>query len=1034
MYTYSAASLLRNRRVGGPSGDRSAQQKRAREARETQRQFEVSSRQFQCVRVVGKGAYGVVCEAIDKTVRDRTQQRVAIKKIKEALFHPLDAKLVLRELKLSRLLSKHPNILGIRTVVKPMSRRKMDTIYVVSSFMDTDLYRLCQSRVELTDKHIRHLMFQTLSGLQFLHSANVLHRDMKTANLLVDRHFNLKICDFGLARLVRPGESLNGDLDQKQENLNGPPLTELVVTLWYRAPELVANSNYDAAIDVWAVGCIFAEMLLRRPVFPGKDHLHQLQLITDVMGTPTEEDVRSIRGAYARRVLRSLPYRPAKPMDRVFGGAHPQAIDLIESLLVFDSTKRATASEALSHPYFDPVRSSTTDIIMENSIEHEFEFDLDVDPQLVPMRQKIYDEIMLYHTKKSNNDDSSSNNNGRRPRQNSRTRARSASRSPNVEALARSSSTTSTTSMESAASSIDSKSCDTNDKTTTKVGSRGRSRSSGRGTTSSGKNRSRSRSSSRTRENTREKDHEKTREKTREKPSVTATVNSTNELLSLSCATTDSAMKSEPPTTTISSKKPTAFQHVVAKKMMTAGTIKPRPIITASASATSLSSIAMTMAASTVIAASTISATTSTIIKTPPPHMMKAVLKSPKTASPPRPPSAGEPSSRPPSANANGGAIPMSGLVPPPPTMMLKPPTSSDFINNKMPSPKRRRAPPPRNRTTSGALVLNSEIPTTTHKKSMDKVTTATSATSMKKGDDLSDKLLGAVEKAQRDSSDLLEDLRMRREVKSVKARVTAASAALDAALATSKIKNSETDRSDISSTTVSNIAPQDRLFERANNRKTVTGRTSAASHISSTKGGLARTVSSPAKINSDYFVSKDNKQKNQTNNMKDEEPRLNRTTSNITSKDNMSINNSTTSSSRASAVVGTTSSRFVKSNSSTSTRLFDRSDRYAKTNSSTSTGTSLSKARTNRTRPSTVAIVGGTGRTSKENVANRNDETSTAPLRRVKKKVTVPRPFTFTSRRKTRATPKHIRNQRDALARRRAREQGKGTRQTRFF
>ena len=396
MYRNSAASLLRNRR-GNNSGDRSAQQKRAREARETQRQFEVSSRQFSCVRIVGKGAYGVVCEAIDKTVRDRSQQRVAIKKIKEALFHPLDAKLVLRELKLARLLSEHPNVMGIRTLVKPMSRRKMDTIYVVSSFMDTDLYRLCQSRVELTDKHIRHLMYQTLSGLQFLHSANVLHRDMKTANLLVDRHFNLKICDFGLARLVRPGETLGADtLDQKgdeSEDNNGPPLTELVVTLWYRAPELVANSNYDAAIDVWAIGCIFAEMLLRRPVFPGKDHLHQLQLITDVMGTPTEEDVRSIRGAYARRVLRSLPYRPKKPMDRVFGGAHPQAINLMEKLLVFNPTKRCTASEALQHPYFDSVRSNSESILLGQSIDHEFAFDLDKDPQLVPMRQMIYDEV-----------------------------------------------------------------------------------------------------------------------------------------------------------------------------------------------------------------------------------------------------------------------------------------------------------------------------------------------------------------------------------------------------------------------------------------------------------------------------------------------------------------------------------------------------------------------------------------------------------------------------------------------------------------
>jgi mitogen-activated protein kinase 3 len=374
-----------------------AEQAKIREARQTQMQFAVPN-SFRCLRIVGKGAYGMVCEAIDKKAA-KGKERVAIKKIKEALFHPLDAKLVLRELKISRLIGKHPNILGIRDLIRPNSKRRMDTIYIVSDFMDTDLYRLCQSQVEFTENHVRHLMYQMLCGLNYMHSANILHRDMKTANLLVDRNFNLQICDFGLARFAAPGHDYDceGSTGSVPDTDGPPPLTELVVTLWYRAPELVANSHYNSAIDMWAVGCIFAEMLLRRPIFPGRDHLHQLQLITEVMGTPSESDIRTIRGAYARRVLRSLPYRPPKPWRSVFPDASSSAIDLIKNLLQFDASKRLTAEEALNHPYLRDLRTPVADMVVPRALSSEFEFDQLTSPKIMPMKQMIYDEIMLYH-------------------------------------------------------------------------------------------------------------------------------------------------------------------------------------------------------------------------------------------------------------------------------------------------------------------------------------------------------------------------------------------------------------------------------------------------------------------------------------------------------------------------------------------------------------------------------------------------------------------------------------------------------------
>ena len=131
-------------------------------------------------------------------------------------------------------------------------------------------------------------MYQLLRGLKYVHSAAVLHRDLKPSNLLLNANCDLKICDFGLARTAKGPEDF---------------LTEYVVTRWYRAPELLLScAEYTAAIDVWSVGCIFAELLGRKPLFPGKDYVHQLNLITRVIGSPSE--VRS-------------PHTDWSPYDRV---------------------------------------------------------------------------------------------------------------------------------------------------------------------------------------------------------------------------------------------------------------------------------------------------------------------------------------------------------------------------------------------------------------------------------------------------------------------------------------------------------------------------------------------------------------------------------------------------------------------------------------------------------------------------------------------------------------------------------------------
>ena len=120
-------------------------------------------------------------------------------------------------------------------------------------------------------------MYQVFCSLKYIHSANVWHRDLKPGNLLVNRDCDLKLCDFGLARFAGP-----------EQGSEERPMTEYVVTRWYRAPELILTRSYNASIDIWSAGCILAEMLGRKPIFPGKDYVDQLQVICKLIGTPAE--------------------------------------------------------------------------------------------------------------------------------------------------------------------------------------------------------------------------------------------------------------------------------------------------------------------------------------------------------------------------------------------------------------------------------------------------------------------------------------------------------------------------------------------------------------------------------------------------------------------------------------------------------------------------------------------------------------------------------------------------------------------------
>ncbi|KAK9062852.1 hypothetical protein SSX86_020042 [Deinandra increscens subsp. villosa] len=336
---------------------------------------------YEVQEVVGKGSYGVVGSATDT----HTGEKVAIKKINDVFEHVSDATRILREIKLLRLL-RHPDVVEIRHIMLPPSRREFRDVYVVFELMESDLHQVIRANDDLTPEHHQFFLYQLLRGLKYIHSANVFHRDLKPKNILANADCKLKICDFGLARV----------------SFNDAPSaifwTDYVATRWYRAPELCGSffSKYTPAIDIWSIGCIFAEMLTGKPLFPGKNVVHQLDLMTDLLGTPPPETIARIRNEKARRYLSNMRKKQPVPFTHKFPNADPLALKLLERLIAFDPTDRPSAEESLADPYFNGLSNVEREPSTQPISKLEFEFErrkLGKDD----VRELIYREILEYH-------------------------------------------------------------------------------------------------------------------------------------------------------------------------------------------------------------------------------------------------------------------------------------------------------------------------------------------------------------------------------------------------------------------------------------------------------------------------------------------------------------------------------------------------------------------------------------------------------------------------------------------------------------
>ncbi|KAK6588911.1 cdc2 kinase [Cryptosporidium xiaoi] len=283
---------------------------------------------YQKLEKVGEGTYGVVYKAQDNQGRVVALKRIRLDAEDEGI--PSTA---IREISLLKELH-HPNIVSLFDVIHSEKR-----LTLVFEFMEKDLKMVLDAHKSgLDDKTIKMYFYQLLRGVAHCHQHRILHRDLKPQNLLINSNGALKLADFGLARAF------------------GIPVrsyTHEVVTLWYRAPDvLMGSKRYSTSVDIWSIGCIFAEMITGKPLFPGTSDDDQLLKIFSILGTPNPKEWPQLQELPLWK-QRTFQIYERKSWDSIFPEFCQSGIDLLSKMLCFDPNKRISAKDAMEHPYFN---------------------------------------------------------------------------------------------------------------------------------------------------------------------------------------------------------------------------------------------------------------------------------------------------------------------------------------------------------------------------------------------------------------------------------------------------------------------------------------------------------------------------------------------------------------------------------------------------------------------------------------------------------------------------------------------------------
>ena len=293
---------------------------------------ESTKNDYEKIEKLGSGAYGSVYKARCK----KTQKIVAIKRIKINLDTEGIPSSALREISILRNL-RHENIVKILDVITTETK-----LYLVLEFMECDLHifynKLAEENItnyspaELTKIFLK----QILKGVEYCHSKKIIHRDLKPQNILLNKDLLIKLADFGLSRKI--------SFDKR-------PYTQEVLSLWYRAPELLLGSNiYNESVDIWSIGCIFAFMILRQNLFEGENEIDQINKIFKFFGTPDFNNIPYYQNFNINNT--QFMFYPPSDFNEKFKDLDDDGKDLLKRMLNYDPDMRISCKEALSHPYF----------------------------------------------------------------------------------------------------------------------------------------------------------------------------------------------------------------------------------------------------------------------------------------------------------------------------------------------------------------------------------------------------------------------------------------------------------------------------------------------------------------------------------------------------------------------------------------------------------------------------------------------------------------------------------------------------------
>ncbi|VDD81492.1 unnamed protein product [Mesocestoides corti] len=329
---------------------------------------------------IGEGAYGMVFKCLDT----QTGDVVAVKRFTASDDDPLVKKIAFREIRMLKRL-KHPNLVNLIEVF-----RRKKKLHLVFQYIDHSLLHELDSQASggIDREKIVRITWQILQGINFCHQSNCIHRDIKPENILINAQGDVKLCDFGFARfLVDQHEALGPAASSGEITVHigsrlsvaatdarmmldravdtGGTYTDYVATRWYRSPELlVGDTHYGPPVDIWAVGCVFAEMLTRVPLWPGRSDLDQLYLITRNLGNLLPQQQKTfLTNSYFSGVVLPRP-QTVEPLEAKFEGMRPRItpaeLEVLKSCLVMDPNSRSTCSALLQLPYFQKTRNSTS--------------------------------------------------------------------------------------------------------------------------------------------------------------------------------------------------------------------------------------------------------------------------------------------------------------------------------------------------------------------------------------------------------------------------------------------------------------------------------------------------------------------------------------------------------------------------------------------------------------------------------------------------------------------------------------------------